>query len=211
MIKKYKHVIWDWNGTIFNDVELGIEIINGLLRPRGLPLLTRTSYRALFTIPVKDYYAKLGFDFAKEPFEVIGRVWMDEYERRKLECGLYDGVGGVLESIRRLGIGQSILSAYSQHTLDEIVDHYGLRKYFTHVAGLDNIYAASKVHIGKALIKRLGAGKQESVVIGDTEHDFEVACAMGADCILIANGHQSEARLKALGVPVLANVNHLLL
>ena len=211
MVKKYKQVIWDWNGTIFSDVALSIEIINGLLRPRGLPLVDEESYRARFTIPVKNYYVRLGFDFAKEPFEIVGKLWMDEYERRKFECGLYEGIVGILDKISQLGIGQSILSAYAQHTLEEMVDHYGLRKYFTHVAGLDNIYAASKLHLGKALIKRLGAGKQEAVVIGDTEHDYDVACAIGADCILVANGHQSKARLEALGVPVLDDIKQLVL
>jgi phosphoglycolate phosphatase len=210
MINRYKHVIWDWNGTIFNDVDLGIEIMNGLLSKRGLPLLTNLSYRAVFTIPVQSYYASLGFDFAKEPFEVVGKLWMDDYEARKLECGLYDGIVRVLDHLREMGIGQSILSAYPQHTLDEMVDHYGLRKYFNHIAGLDNIYAASKLHLGKALIQRLGFGKQEMVVVGDTEHDCEVARAMDADCVLIANGHQSEARLRALGVPVLEDVRNLL-
>jgi phosphoglycolate phosphatase len=203
MIKSYKHVIWDWNGTIFCDVDLGIEIMNGLLHKRSLPLLTSLSYRDVFAIPVKDYYARLGFDFAKEPFEVVGKLWMDEYELRKFECGLYGGIVGVLDRIQQLGVGQSILSAYSQHTLDQMVDHYELRKYFTHIAGLDNIYAASKLHLGQDLIKRLGVGKQEAVVVGDTEHDYEVARAMDADCILIANGHQSKTRLQALGVPVL--------
>jgi phosphoglycolate phosphatase len=155
MIKRYKHIIWDWNGTILCDVNLGIEIMNGLLHQRSLPLLTSLSYRDLFTIPVKDYYARLGFDLAKEPFEIVGKLWMDEYELRKFECVLYDGIVGVLDNIQQLGIGQSILSAYSQHTLDQMVGHYGLRKYFTHIAGLDNIYAASKLQLGQDLMKCL--------------------------------------------------------
>jgi phosphoglycolate phosphatase len=211
MIRNYKHVIWDWNGTIFCDVDLGIEIMNGLLHPRGLPLLTSQSYRDVFTIPVKDYYARLGFDFEKEPFESVGQLWMDEYELRKFKCGLYEGIVEVLDRIQQLGIGQSILSAYSQQTLDHMVDHYGLRKYFRHVAGLDNIYAASKLHQGLDLIKRLGVGKREAVVVGDTEHDYEVARGMEADCILIANGHQSKTRLQALKVPLLDDVRSLVL
>jgi hypothetical protein len=123
VIKSYKHIIWDWNGTILCDVELGIEIMNGLLRQRSLHLLMSPSYRDLFTIPVKDYYARLGFDFAKEPFEIVGKLWMDEYKLRKFECGPYDGIVGVLDRIQQLGIGQSILSAYSQQTLDQMVDH----------------------------------------------------------------------------------------
>jgi phosphoglycolate phosphatase len=210
MIKKYKHIIWDWNGTIFNDVLLGIEIINDMLKERGQTLLTVESYRDTFIIPVKDYYAKIGFNFSKEPFELVGKMWMDEYERRKFEYKLYDGIVEVLEKIHILGIGQSILSAYSQHTLDEMIDHFDLRKYFTHVVGLDNIYAASKLHLGKNLMQRLGNGKGEAVIIGDTEHDYEVAMEIGADSILIANGHQSKEKLEVLGVPVLNDVRELL-
>jgi phosphoglycolate phosphatase len=192
MITKYKHIIWDWNGTIFNDVTLGIDIINKLLIERGLSTLTVEIYKEVFTIPVKDYYAGLGFDFSKEPFEKVGKLWMDEYERRKFECGLYNGVEDLMKKNQSLGIGQSIHSAYSQHTLEEMVDHFNLRKYFTHIVGLDNIYAAGKLHLGKELMKRLGNGKGETLVIGDTIHDYEVATEIGADCVLVASGHQSK-------------------
>jgi phosphoglycolate phosphatase len=210
IIEKYKHIIWDWNGTIINDLDLCVELINELLIERRLKTLNAESYREVFTIPVKNYYAKLGFDFSQESFEVIGKKWMDEYERRKFECGLYDGVKDVLQIINQFGIGQSILSAYSQHTLDEMVEYHGLTNYFTHIVGLDNIYAASKLHLGKDLMKRLGNGKGETLLIGDTEHDYEVACEIGADCVLIANGHQSREKLEKLGAVVLPNLNPLL-
>jgi phosphoglycolate phosphatase len=195
MIEKYKHIIWDWNGTIFNDAGLCLELINGLLSKRNLPVLTLEEYRNVFTFPIKDYYSTAGFDFTKESFEKVGMEWMDEYERRKYECGLHEGTIAVLDKISSLGIGQSILSAYSQNMLEELVEHYGLTKYFVHLYGLDNIYAASKVNLGKDLMKKLGNGKGETLLIGDTEHDYDVAFEIGADCVLIANGHQSKEKL----------------
>lgn len=210
MINNYKHVIWDWNGTIFNDLMLGIDIINKMLKERGLNLLNVDVYKDIFTIPVKDYYARIGFDFSKESFEIVGKCWMDEYERRKFECGLYEGVVVLMEKIQKLGIGQSILSAYSQHTLEEMVDHFNLRKYFEHVVGLDNIYATSKLHLGKDLMKRLGNGKGETLVIGDTIHDYEVATEIGADCVLVANGHQSRKELLRVTTKVVDSINELL-
>ncbi len=199
---RIKHIIWDWNGTLFNDVELCREIINGVLKRRSLGELSLAAYRNIFTFPVKDYYKKAGLDFEKYPFEILGREWMDEYEMRKKECGLHDGAAGLLEKISVRGIGQSILSAYSQHTLEEIVNHFGLDKYFSHMAGLDNIYAASKAENGKELMKKLGNGKGETLFIGDTVHDFDVAMEIGADCILIADGHQEKKKLEDCQVPV---------
>lgn len=209
MIEKYKHIIWDWNGTIFNDVELCVDLINELLEPRGLTTVTLAEYKNVFTIPVRDYYAELGFDFSKESFEIVGKQWMDEYERRKFECALHDGVVDVIQRISNLGIGQSILSVYTQHTLEEMVGHFGLTKYFLHLVGLDNIYAAGKLHLGKDLMKRLGNGKGETLLIGDTLHDYEVAAEIGADSVLIANGHQSREKLESSGVVVLDDLAYL--
>jgi len=193
MFNKYEHIIWDWNGTIFDDLDLSISIINGLLKKYNLPELKREEYRNYFTLPVKNYYSQIGFDFSKYSFEDVGKEWIDEYERRKFECGLYNGIEEILKKINALGIRQSILSAYSQHTLEEMVNHFGIRPLFDYVFGLDNIYAASKIQLGKQLIEKIG--NKKVLLIGDIVHDFEVASELGADCILLASGHQSEAKI----------------
>ena len=64
-------IIWDWNGTLLDDVDICIDIINELLSIRNQQPLTRSRYREIFTFPVKDYYSKAGFDFTQEPFDKI--------------------------------------------------------------------------------------------------------------------------------------------
>ena len=49
----------------------------------------------------------------------------------------------------------------------------------------------------------------EMLFIGDTIHDFEVAQEAGMRCCLVSNGHCSEERLKATGVPVYKNLTEL--
>lgn len=203
MIKKYRHVIWDWNGTILDDVALCVEVINSLKLRRGQPALSIEKYRAIFQFPVKNYYIEAGFDFSDESFEKVGKEWMDEYETKKFGCGLRPGIMEVLQGISASGIGQSILSAYSQRALNETVGHYGLSKYFTRLCGLDTIYAPGKVALGKKLMEELGNRKGETLLVGDTEHDFETASAIGADCVLLADGHQSREKLEKTGALVL--------
>ena len=50
--------------------------------------------------------------------------------------------------------------------------------------------------------KVIGNGQLKTLMIGDTVHDFEVAEAIGADCILIADGHQSKVKLLETGTKV---------
>lgn len=210
MLHIYKHIIWDWNGTLFNDIELCVDLINSVLVKRNLSPLTIEKYRDIFTFPVKDYYAKAGLDLEKYNFEQLGREWMDEYQQRRFEVGLHAQAEYLLEKIKSNGIEQSILSAYKHDTLLELVEHFNLQKYFTYLTGLDHIYATSKVNLGKELMEKLNHGMHEVLLIGDTLHDFEVAQEIGADCVLIADGHQSKQKLVGCGAKVYDDLNALI-
>ena len=74
-----KHIIWDWNGTLVNDKWLFIDGINSSLKKRELPTITEKQYMDIFTFPVEEYYKKVGFDFANEPFHVAGDEFVKYY------------------------------------------------------------------------------------------------------------------------------------
>lgn len=209
-LSNYKHVIWDWNGTLFSDVELCCDIMNNLLSRRGMSKITLETYRKIFTFPVKDYYRIAGHDISDENWEILSHEFISEYEQRKDECSLFDKAENVLQHIKSKNISQSVLSAYSQHTLEEMIEHYGLRKYFVKLIGLDNIYATSKLANGIKWMNELGIDNKEVLMIGDTEHDFEVANGIGADSLLISSGHQNYEKLIKLTPKVINKIDELL-
>lgn len=208
-IKEYKHVIWDWNGTLLDDQWICLEIINKMLGKRGIELLTKSDYKEVFGFPIKEYYERLGFDFLSEPFEALSEEYISEYDARSLECGLQVEVREILEELRGMGLSQSILSASREETLRQVVKEFGIDHHFIQISGLDNDYAASKIDIGRDWLKTQSFQPHEAVMIGDTEHDFHTAQAMGTDCILIANGHQSIERLEKYEISVLESVSEL--
>jgi phosphoglycolate phosphatase len=210
MISNFEHIIWDWNGTLLDDTSLCLTIINGLLKKKNLKTLSLEDYRHIFDFPVKNYYVKAGFDFSSYTFNEVGKEWMDEYEIRKGETILFEGAKEVLEYISSHEIEQSILSAYSLHTLIEIINQHGLSKYFKYVTGLDHIYATSKLAIGKELISKINIPLSKILLIGDTLHDYDVAKEMGITCVLISNGHQSRERLIQSGSLVLNDIKELI-
>jgi len=196
-------VIWDWNGTLLDDLHLSVRIINQLLEKRSLPALSVDRYREVFTFPVKDYYKEIGFDFEQEPFEIPAREYIDIYNRDVSTCGLQDGAEDVLQRLRSNNVQQLILSAMEQNPLVENVKQNGILPFFETIKGLDNHYAASKLQNGQQLLKQAAISPQEVLLIGDTIHDFEVAEAIGCHCLLVANGHQSHERLASTGCEVI--------
>ena len=169
--------------------------------------ITLDKYREIFGFPVKNYYIKLGFDLEKEPFEECGLEFIKEYKNRRYEAELYPETSGLLTELKASGISNSILSAQHQNLLDDLVKYYNIRHHFIQVIGLNNHYAHSKINNGINWIKKLHFSSEEILMIGDTNHDFEVARAMGIDCILLSHGHHCPALLKKTGTRVFQGLN----
>lgn len=198
---KYTHIIWDFNGTIFDDVDIGIESVNVLLAARHMPLITsRNYYRSVHSFPVIDYYRKIGFDFSKESFDDIAVEWVNEYLSRVPCAGVNPEALEMLGFVRTLGLKQILLSATELEMLKGQVADLGIEHYFDEICGMDNIYAHGKKSLAERWRREHPDAK--ALLIGDTDHDFEVACEMGADCILFAGGHQSREQFMSLDCAV---------
>jgi phosphoglycolate phosphatase len=210
MFGRTKGIIWDWNGTLLNDVDLCVSVMNGLLQKRQLPPLSIDRYQQVFTFPVKDYYQKIGFDFETEAFEIPAMEFIDGYSVKVPECGLQNNSLEILETFKSRGFRQFVVSAMEQQELEKCLDRLQIRHYFEHVSGLDNHFASSKIENGKRLISELKIDAADIIFIGDTVHDFEVASELGCSCILIAGGHQSKKVLQTTGAPVFDRLEELL-
>ncbi len=199
---RYTHIVWDFNGTIVNDVEAGIKSENVLLARRGMPLLEDVEYyRSIFTFPIVDYYKKLGHDFERDPYEKLSVEWTEQYQLFSKDAPLNEGVTELLDWLHAQGCKQIVLSASELGLLREQLRHLGVLDRFDEVLGLDNVEAYSKLKLAEDWLRREKPGR--TLVIGDTQHDAETAEALGADCLLLTLGHQSRRTLERFGVPVL--------
>lgn len=198
---KYTDVLWDFNGTILSDMEIGIESVNLLLSQRGKKTLSGLEeYRDVFGFPIYEYYERIGFDFSLEPYDVVAPLWVAEYMKRMPQAKVFDDVACVSEAFRAAGLRQTVMSASDLEMLRGQLEFLGISHLFDDVFGLDNIKAESKV--GIAMQWKMDNPRSVSLLIGDTEHDAQVASECGFDCILVARGHQSRATLEKTGFPV---------
>ena len=190
-----KVIIWDWNGTLLNDVELCVSCMNVLLSKREIPQLTVKRYRDIFTFPVKEYYLKAGLDFEKEDFEKPAMEFIALYYQQLPQANLFSCVESVLASLHEKGVHQLVLSAMEHDGLVGSLKDKGIYHFFSKVSGITNHYAHSKLEIGQKLIAAEPFEKEQMLLVGDSLHDLEVARELGIDCALVARGHQSKERL----------------
>lgn len=204
-----KYIFLDFNGTIIDDVDLCLDLLNEILMKQHKPILNKEQYKAIFTFPVKKYYTLAGINFEQESFESLAKWFINKYQPLSLKCGLYPHIEETFQTLKEMGYHLVILSASEQKNLKEQCDSYGITPYFDAILGIENIHAEGKIGIALDYMKKTQLRKEDILFVGDTLHDLEVAQAMGVQAVLVSCGHQSIEVLQKGNVPILSDVTKL--
>jgi phosphoglycolate phosphatase len=195
-------IVWDWNGTLLNDVDLSFQCMNRLLAKNGLTKLKDLdAYRSVFEFPVEKYYQTVGFDFNKTPFSDLAHDYMADYQDKSYTCNLFADVLDTINKASDLGFYQAVLSASHKDYLLAQISNLRMESKFDSIWGIEDIYANSKEAIAHAF-KETCTLDDEIWFVGDSLHDFEVANSIGANCILVSTGHQNRNRLSQANVKI---------
>ena len=195
-------IVWDWNGTLLDDIDLCFACINRLLVSHDLkPLDTLSQYREVFMFPIEEYYKKVGFDFEKIPFSILAHEYMEDYQEKSYFCHLHTDVLDVVKKARQLGFSQTVLSASKMDYLLKQMKTLQVDTLFDSIYGISDIFAKSKVDLAY-VFKKTCSPEDEIYFVGDSVHDYEVAKSIGANCILVTTGHQNRKTLQSVNVPV---------
>ncbi len=205
----YKHIVWDWNGTILDDRWLWVEAMNHLLRQHSIPEVSDEQYRDDFCFPLSAYFKQVGFDLQREAFDRLALQFIELYQNRWRECALHADARNVFNVFAKRGLTQSVLSAIEHEFLKEMVRFHELTAFFSGLLGIGDHFAASKLENGRRHMERLRLRPSDVLFIGDTVHDYEVATDMGVACLLVAHGHNSRGKLQATGAEVVASMREI--
>ena len=201
-MKKYTHIIWDFNGTILDDLQIGIDAVNVMLAKRRLPTIDSVEdYRKIFGFPIKEYYRRCGFNFEADDYEtVLAPEWVAEYRSREVDAELCVGVFEAIKLFSQNGVKQSVVSASASDMLHEQIGRLGIADYFDCIIGCDNFFAYGKAQLCRGFVQ---AHPEDSfILVGDSTHDYESAIASGIDCSLVLSGHMNRETLSECGCPL---------
>lgn len=197
-----KTIIWDWNGTLLDDLDFCVKVLNQMCRKRNLPLISVEDYLAEFTFPVKTFYEKIGFDFKIDDYYEVSEEFISTYNKGSRSCELQKGALETLSRFKKLGYRQIVLSAMEQNNLRGLIEHFQIEDFFAEICGTTNNFGEGKIKEGKNLLESHASDSNHTYLIGDTLHDIEVADAIGVNCIVVANGHQAVNRFIGKNITV---------
>jgi phosphoglycolate phosphatase len=192
-----KTIIWDWNGTLLNDVDYNINVVNIMLKKRGIKIITKDKYRMLKKVPIKQFYIDIGINAANDNgfSEIIKEYWVT-YNDKYIQLELNKNVENILQRIQKDGVRNYLLSLTNNKELIKQIDFFCIESYFEKIIGSSDSEVRNKIDKAKELIKKEKIDVKETLFIGDVINDYEVAERFGMGCILYSNGHQKIDRDK---------------
>ncbi len=194
----YKYIFWDWNGTLLDDAKAAWSAVNIMLDTRKRSPITFEQYKDYIDVPIIRFYEKV-MDMSDEDMTSVS-IEYDSLWRENLKISpLAFGAEDVLDAFSKLGMKQYIFSSSRNELIEPFLKNFSIDHYFQAVLGAPDRYVGSKAERTKNYIIDNNIPIDEILFIGDMVHDSDVAAFLGADCVLVSNGHQSESALISSG------------
>lgn len=195
------HLVWDWNGTLLDDLHLIVDATNAALASVGGGPVSVDEHRRDFHRPVSAYYGHvLGRPVTPAEFATLDQVFHHVYRAGLPRCRL---AGDAFAAMRSWTGTQSLLSMFFHDELVPVVTRHGLDGHLRRVDGLrDRVGGGSKAPHLQAHLAALQLPGPDCVLIGDSVDDAEAAASVGARVVLYAGGITHEERLRSTGLPV---------
>jgi len=200
--RRHRHLVWDWNGTLLDDLSVVVAATNVVFASLDGPRVDAGHHRRHFRRPIADYYAQvLGRPVGGAEFGRLNQLFHDAYQAR-LPCPL---TADAEVALRQWSGPQSLLSMWFHDELLLALEGYRLTGHFARVDGMRRPLAGPADHKGPFLAAHLAALQLDGadvVLIGDTVDDATAAASVGARCVLYAGGFTEPEQLRATGAPV---------
>lgn len=201
-----RHIVWDWNGTLFDDTAAVVAATSEIFAPYGIGPLTAQRWRDVYTRPVWICYERLlGRPLRDGEWERLDDAFHEAYGRHAAGCTLAAGAAETLQRWRLRGGTQSVLSMWRHDELMPCLERLDVGAAFVRVDGLHDLDGAGGPKAGH-LARHLAAIDVEgadALVVGDSVDDAAAAAHVGARAVLFSGGSHARRTLEEVGVPVI--------
>ncbi|MFJ4184209.1 HAD family hydrolase [Kitasatospora sp. NPDC089509] len=201
------HVVWDWNGTVKDDLSDHVDALNATLPTLGGEPVDQETYRAKHTVPIPNFYARLlGRAITEQEWISSDSAFLEHLRAQPVR--VREGAVELMAALREAGHTQSLLSLCPHDTLVREVEQADIGHFFARVEGRTGPSGGTKAAPLTAHIEALGLTGQayRVLLIGDAVDDADAAHANSATAVLHTGGLHHPAKLAASGHPLTATL-----
>ena len=211
---EFKHIIFDFDGTIADTSRIILATMQATMRERGLRVATRESIRKVIGLPLKDCFTHMYPDMSEIEAQECASTYCDIFDANKssLTPTLFPDVAETLSKLNHHGITMSVASSRGNASLVELLEILKVKQYFTMVVGVDNVDKTKpNPEAVLYILKAMNLDTCEVLMVGDMPVDIAMGHNAAVKTCAVTYGNSSKEEL-ALAHPdyIIDNMNKLI-
>lgn len=190
-------IVYDLDGTLVNTLSDITNAVNFALHNLHLPLRSESEVKGFIGEGVRQLVERsLGREYQNHFDQAFGMVKKHYAEHLFDHSVLYPGVLENLEYFKNKK--QAVLTNKPERFSIQILEHLGIRKYFSYVIGGDSLPEKKPSPVGlRKIMNELSVDSEKTVLIGDSAIDIATARNTGVSICAFLIGFTGERELKS--------------
>jgi phosphoglycolate phosphatase len=192
----YRLLVFDWDGTVVDSASTITECIRDASRDLGLEVPDRSRASHVIGLGLHDAMRLAVPNLPAGRYPEFVESYRRHFLERKDRMQLFDGMRQLLEQLTKTHL-LAIATGKSRRGLDRDLDYHGLKALFIASRCADETNPKPHPAMLLELMSELQVTDKQTLMIGDTSHDMDMARAAEVDALAVTYGAHPEAGLRA--------------
>jgi len=194
---RYELLVFDWDGTLIDSAGAIVWCIQSACRDLGLPVPDDARASHVIGLGLQDALAYAIPGLAPTEYGRVVERYRHHFLARDPQIPLFPGTQAMLAGLRRRGHVLAIATGKSRAGLARALANTGLRALFASSRCADQCTPKPAPDMLLELMAELGTSDANTLMIGDTVHDLQMAARAGVPAVAVSYGAHAKADLDA--------------
>jgi len=194
--RRFRFVVFDWDGTLADSTATIASSLQRALDDIGEPVPDEVDARFVIGLGIDDALRHVAPDLARDRYPALAARYGHHYLARDLDIPLFPGVREMLAELGEAGFLLGIATGKSRAGLERVLAQYGIGSLFTATRCADEDPPKPSPGMLLHLMQRVGVDPEETLMVGDTTHDMELARNAGTAALAVAYGAHASSGLQ---------------
>ena len=191
-----KLIVFDWDGTLMDSAAYIIECLQTALNDLNLPQKSDSEIKNIIGLGLKEALAVLLPEASESDLKTLTARYRDHFFSQDKETSqLFDGARDLVEELHNQNYFLAVATGKGRHGLDKVLKETGLGEYFPITRCADEAHSKPHPQMLMDIIDWYGVEASETIMIGDTEYDLQMANNANAHGVGVTYGVHDEQRL----------------
>jgi len=186
--RRFRLLVFDWDGTLADSTALIARAIQKACRDVGEPAPDDLRARHVIGLGLAEAVAHVAPALAYERHAELAARYRYHYLAGDADIPLFEGVREMLSELGDAGYLLGIATGKSRAGLNRSLEQQGIASHFVATRCADEGAPKPNPDMLLHLMDAVGAEPSNTLMIGDTTHDLELARNAGAPAIAVSYG-----------------------